>query len=70
MTTATKGSALLRILLCIACVDIAEVHGNTDNEFAAKSLYFALMVSSAPTLNTSGVLSAVDQTLIDKLILS
>ena len=27
------------------------------------SVYFALMVSSAPTLNTSGVVSAVDQAL-------
>ena len=28
-----------------------------------QSVYFALMVSSAPTLNTSGVVSAVDQAL-------
>ena len=52
------GLALLNVLLCIATV----VHA-INGEPVVESLYFALMVSSAPSLNTSGVLSAVDQAL-------
>ena len=64
MMTVAIGSVLLRVLLCITCIDIAVVQGNIDGEPAASEpLYFALMVSGAPTLNTSGVLFAVDQAL-------
>ena len=57
------GLALLNVLLYIACVDITVVHHVVNGEPAVEPLYFALMVSSAPSLNTSGVLSAVDQAL-------
>lgn len=54
---------LLTRLLAISFVIAAcctTVYCNHDDQ---PSLYFALMVSSAPTLNTSGVVSAVDQAL-------
>ena len=58
------GLALLNVLLCITCIDISVVHHAVNGEPAvSEPLYFALMVSSAPSLNTSGVLSAVDQAL-------
>ena len=47
-------TALRRVVLYIVGVGIAA---------AAEPLHFVLMVSSTPTLNTSGVLSAVDQAL-------
>lgn len=51
----------LALLLCVTCVDITFALGG--DESAVEPLYFSLMVSSAPTLNTSGVLSTVDQAL-------
>ena len=52
---------LCAISLVISTVSFTAVYCAHDDEIA--SVYFALMVSSAPTLNTSGVVSAVDQAL-------
>ena len=44
--------------LVVTCLVIVAAAGDRD-----QPVYFSLMVSSAPTLDTSGVVSAVDQTL-------
>ena len=54
-------SRLCAISLVIAASFAAVYCVRLDEQ--PSSVYFALMVSSAPTLNTSGVVSAVDQAL-------
>lgn len=49
----------VHLLVCFIGVSYTAVYGNHE----PLSVYFSLMVSSAPTLNTSGVKSAVDQAL-------
>ena len=44
------------LVILVSCASIYRAQDES-------SVYFALMVSSAPTLNTSGVVSAVDQAL-------
>ena len=52
---------LYAISLVISTASFTAVYCAHDDEIP--SVYFALMVSSAPTLNTSGVVSVVDQAL-------
>ena len=53
--------AVQLLLYLIVHLEVSSRTAATDRE--PRTLYFSLMVSSAPSFNTSEVVSAVDQTL-------